>query len=314
MTNEITKFEQENQYLMKLGVDEPTWNALCETLYPSAAPESVMMVLNYCKSRNLDVMLKPVHLVPMKVKDRISGQDVYRDVVMPGIGSYRIQADRSGTYAGADEPEFGPLQVLEGTDKYKKPFKITYPEWCKYTVHKTIGDRRVSFIAKEYWLENYATQAAGQIAPNSMWQKRPYAQLAKCTEAQALRKGWPEIGSEPIVEEMEGKHVERDITPVSPVAEQQTKPIGKEGSLLNEVLEQEAKPKEEVVIDKDYDPNFFTNLELNLMSCDTLDGLESCVQSITNAINERKINEVEHLKLKETYKKMKITLSEAGNG
>jgi hypothetical protein len=26
-----------------------------------------------------------------------------------------------------------------------------------------------------------------------------------CTEAQALRKGWPEIGNEPTAEEMEGK-------------------------------------------------------------------------------------------------------------
>ena len=37
-----------------------------------------------------------------------------------------------------------------------------------------------------------------------------------CTEAQALRKGWPEIGSEPTAEEMEGKTFiteERDITP-----------------------------------------------------------------------------------------------------
>jgi hypothetical protein len=29
--------------------------------------------------------------------------------------------------------------------------------------------------------------------PNAMWRKRFHGQLAKCTEAQALRKAFPEI-------------------------------------------------------------------------------------------------------------------------
>lgn len=38
-----------------------------------------------------------------------------------------------------------------------------------------------------------------------MWQKRPYGQIAKCAEAQALRKAFPEVGSAPTADEMEGK-------------------------------------------------------------------------------------------------------------
>ncbi|MCZ0752543.1 phage recombination protein Bet [Aeromonas enteropelogenes] len=195
--------------LAQRGIDEPTWNALCNTIYPGANPDSVVMAIDYCKARGLDILLKPVHLVPMQVTDARTKEKVWRDVPMPGIGMYRIQADRSGNYAGADEPVFGPDITEEFPDPYNQSakIKVTYPQWCKYTVYKVVNGQRVAFHALERWKENYATQSSKSECPNSMWRKRPYAQLAKCTEAQALRKAWPEIGSEPTAEEMEGKEI-----------------------------------------------------------------------------------------------------------
>ena len=205
----------QNQWAAMRGIDEPTWNALCSTIYPGAKSDSILMAIDYCKARKLDIMLKPVHLVPMQVKDAQSGQKAWRDVPMPGIGMYRIQASRSGDEAGHDEPEFGPTikHEFDGIDWEKNAIKVvvSYPEWCKYTVYKVVGDRVVAYTAKEFWLENYAPQSAKVDAPNAMWKKRPFAQLAKCTEAQALRKGWPEIGQQPTAEEMEGKHIEMDM-------------------------------------------------------------------------------------------------------
>lgn len=211
----MTAWYEQNQWAAIRGIDEPTWNALCSTIYPGAKADSVLMAIDYCKARKLDIMLKPVHLVPMQVKDAQSGQKGWRDVPMPGIGMYRIQASRSGDEAGHDEPEFGPVieQEFDGTDWQNNPVKVKvrYPEWCKYTVYKVVGERLVAYTAKEFWLENYAPQSAKSEAPNAMWKKRPFAQLAKCAEAQALRKGWPEIGQQPTAEEMEGKHFEQDM-------------------------------------------------------------------------------------------------------
>lgn len=213
MSKQLSVFEQNHPVLVERGIDEPKWNALCSTIYPGANPNSIIMAIDYCVARELDIMLKPVHLVPMSVKDAQTGKSNFRDVVMPGIGLYRIQADRSGNYAGADEPEFGPTITMEGQDAYNNPFCVNYPEWCKYTVYKMVGDRIVKFVAKEFWLENYAVQKNITIAPNAMWKKRPFAQLAKCAEAQALRKAWPEIGSEPTSDEMAGKTFEVNEQP-----------------------------------------------------------------------------------------------------
>jgi hypothetical protein len=130
---------------------------------------------------------------------------------------YRIQAARSNQYAGVGEPEYGALITanLGGIN-------FTYPEWCKVTVRKIVHGSIVEFSAKEYWIENYATSGRDSLAPNSMWRKRPYGQIAKCAEAQALRKAFPEIVSQqPTAEEMEGKslnELDSDLKNVTPKA------------------------------------------------------------------------------------------------
>ena len=178
--------------------DVELYEVLKSSLYPSASDQSIALVLNYCKAANLDVMQKPVHIVPMW--DSKSGG--MRDVVMPGIGLYRIQASRSGC-AGITEPEFGDdvTESIGGTE-------VTYPKWCKVTVKRVMPNGDIAeFTASEFWKENYAVRGGKEksIAPNAMWQKRPYGQLAKCAEAQALRKAFPEVGATPTAEEMEGK-------------------------------------------------------------------------------------------------------------
>lgn len=197
------------------GISTEVWSALKNSIFPGASDQSVMMAWDYCAARGLDIMLKPVHLVPMYIKDKNNGdKGEMRDVVMPGIGLYRIQADRAGNYAGMSAPTFGPelVQNLGGVE-------VAFPEWCEITVSKLIGDRIVSFTAREYWIENYATAGRDTQKPNAMWQKRPRGQIVKCTEAQALRKGWPELGSQPTAEEMDGKEI--DITPRSQPQERQ---------------------------------------------------------------------------------------------
>ncbi len=197
--------QNSNNGSMSLTVDE-TINVLRASLYPGADIDSVKMVINYCVASGLDPFQKPVHIVPMYAatgrKDS-AGKDIkaMRDVVMPGIGLYRTQASRSGQYAGVTEPEFG-----EDVTENLGGLNVIYPKWCKVIVKRQMENGAiVEFAAKELWKENYATKSKDSATPNSMWFKRPYGQIAKCAEAQALRKAFPEIGSQPTADEMEGK-------------------------------------------------------------------------------------------------------------
>lgn len=183
-------------------------NVLRNSLYPSAQTDSIKLVIGYCKAAGLDPIQKPVHIVPMWD----SKLGTMRDVIMPGIGSYRTQAARSGEYAGVSEPEFGDdvTKTLGGAE-------ITYPAWCRVIVKRLLANGAIAeFAATERWIENYAVKGGKEksIAPNTMWMKRPYAQLAKCAEAQALRKAFPEFsGAQPTADEMEGKPLE-DVTTI----------------------------------------------------------------------------------------------------
>lgn len=177
---------------------------LQSSLYPGAAIDSVRMVLSYCRAQGLDPFQKPVHIVPMW--DRNSGS--MRDVIMPGVNLYRVQASRSGQFAGISEPEFGPdvTTKLGGQE-------ISFPEWCKVTVKRQLASGHVAdFTAVEYWMENYAVKGGKEksIAPNAMWTKRPRGQIAKCASAQALRSAFPEIAAQYTAEEMEGKELHAD--------------------------------------------------------------------------------------------------------
>lgn len=191
------------------GVDAGAWRVLTDAVFPGAErPESIIMALAYCKARNLDIFKKPVQIVPIYDKKR--GGMV--DTVWPGIAELRTTAMRTGSFAGFEDTEYGPMieEKLGGVD-------VRYPEWAQCTVYRLVNGQRIAWVGpKTYWIETYATAKRDTKAPNSMWAKRPRGQLEKCAEAAALRRAFPEeIGNEYAAEEIEGQAFGsvRDVTP-----------------------------------------------------------------------------------------------------
>lgn len=195
------------------GVDKGQWRVLTDAIFPNAkTAESICLAVDYCVGRKLDIMKRPVHIVPMwstALKKMV-------ETVWPSVSEIRTTAARTGEYAGCDEAVFGE-EVTEtftgifdddNNGRQTKTVKLTFPSWCRVTVYRFVKGQRVPFPGpRVLWKEAYARVGKTDL-PNDMWQKRAYGQLEKCAEVAALRKAFPEeVGNEYAAEEMEGREI-----------------------------------------------------------------------------------------------------------
>jgi len=201
------------------GITEAQWRTLMNSLYPGARAESVLMVWDYCKARQLDPLKRPCHIVPIDVK--VGDKYEKRDVVMPGIYELRTTAQRTGAYVGHAKPEYGPTITYAG---------VQAPEWCDFTAYRWNPDAKVraEFPVRTFFREVVATNRDGKA--NSRWSKAPTQMLTKCSEAAALREAFPdELGGQQTEEEMDGQRA-IDVTPARP---ELVKPEGFDAWLLD---------------------------------------------------------------------------------
>lgn len=201
----VTQDKQLPEPVARRGLNEAQWITLKNTLFPGADSNSVLLAVDYCKARGLDVMKKPCHIVPMNVKDAKTGDWVWRDTILPGIYEYRTTAARTGLYLGHSKPEYGPPLEFLG---------VTAPQWCDITVYrwnKEAGIKAeypVRVLFEECCGTAYDKQK-GKPYVNARWSKAPVQMMTKVCEAAALREAFPEdLGGTQTSEEMEGQWLE----------------------------------------------------------------------------------------------------------
>lgn len=180
----------------QFGIDAIYWKALTEVVFPSAeSVDAIVMALAYCRARNLDVMKKVVHVVP--IWNQKAGKTV--EGIWPGISELRTTAMRTNNYAGRMPTIFGPDKTAKVGN-----VDVTFPEWAQVTVLRLLAGRVYEFAGPQvFWAEAYSSKGKDP-SPNAMWAKRPRGQLDKCAEAAALRAAFPEeIGGEIAAEEVQ---------------------------------------------------------------------------------------------------------------
>lgn len=138
-------------------------NLIKNTVAKDATPDELKLFLYTAARTGLDPLTNQIHFV------KRGGQAT----VQTGIDGYRAIAAQKGDLAGIED-------AVYDTETEKHPNKATV------TVYRIVEGQRVPFTASARWAE-YAPLGSQAF----MWNKMPYLMLAKCAEALALRKAFP---------------------------------------------------------------------------------------------------------------------------
>jgi phage recombination protein Bet len=135
-----------------------------DTVCRGASDAEFRLFINQAVRTGLDPLARQIYSVP-----RGDGR-----TIQTGIDGYRLIAQRTGEYAGSDD-------AVYDTETETNPGRATVTIW------RFVAGERCAFTATARWTEY--KPAAGQ---DHMWKKMPYLMLAKCAEALALRKAFPQ--------------------------------------------------------------------------------------------------------------------------
>lgn len=136
----------------------------------SAAEAAVLMEL--AKIRRLNPITRQIHFV----KRWNANRNCETWEAQVGIDGFRTIAERTGLYDGQDEAEFGYNQA--GNQLV----------WCKVRVYRKDWSRPAVGLA--HYAEYVQKKKDGAIT--KMWAEKPHVMLAKCAEAIAFRRGFPD--------------------------------------------------------------------------------------------------------------------------
>lgn len=163
------------------GLDREKVELLKRTVAKGATDDQFALFMTIAQRRRLDPFAKQIWCVLRKNKDGSVEMSV-----QTAIDGFRVIAQRTGEYDGQDAPEWC------GEDGVWKDVWLDTkhpPKAARVMVYRKGVSRPSPGIAH---LESYAAYKDDGKTMTAKWQQMPEHMLAKCAEALALRKAFPE--------------------------------------------------------------------------------------------------------------------------
>lgn len=185
MTQPSNELERRPHHTLALA-DEQTWwserqmAGLRQIGVDNASDGDLLVFFHVCQRTGLDPFARQIHMVARNT------QDGRRWTIQTGIDGYRLIADRADRRDGTLR-EYEDTQWADGDGNWSDVWvRGTHPTAARVVVLRN-GHR---FPAVALYAEYVQTKRDGN--PNAMWSRMPANQLAKCAEALALRKAYPQ--------------------------------------------------------------------------------------------------------------------------
>lgn len=143
-----------------------------------ASDNELALFLSVCKRTQLDPFSRQIYCIPRNTWDSKTRTSITKYSTQFSIDGFRAIAERSGSYAGQGEPEY--------------VYNENKLDCVKVRVYRfsSNGQRYEAAVGVAFWDEYCQRDKEGN--PTSMWKKMPKTMLAKCAEALALRKAFPQ--------------------------------------------------------------------------------------------------------------------------